>query len=219
MAVSGKTTKELIEENKALRLRLQELERSGTIESRESNNIFTLPFSLSSSAGIDLTLSGPSVMPSAATVGQAVDLSCVIENAGDTDLTGAETKLRIYLSFDQSVSVGVDSLLSEYTFTDLASGGTDSYADSYTFSADYPVGDYFILFVVDPLDSITESNELNNQVSSAFSLASSSGVDLTISNIVVDPEITKIGETINITCDVNNLGESDLVSTTSWLRV
>ncbi|MFC2124913.1 CARDB domain-containing protein [Bacteroidota bacterium] len=186
-------------------------------ESDETNNLATVSFELLSSAGIDLTISDINVSPVAATIGQSVDLMYKVKNVGDTDL-GVNDTVSVYLSTDQSAADPA-ILIQQYVITGLLSGDSVEYSDPFTFDITFTEGDYYLVFVVDEGNTVIEANESNNLFTVAFSLSTAVGLDLNVTNAAVDPTTILIGEGVDISCDIQNLGDSVLTSTTAILRV
>ena len=82
-------------------------------------------------------------------IGESINISCDVNNFGVSDLVTITSWLKVYLSADAVINEGTDPLLFEYSFSDLASGDTLSFAENVTIAAGYPSGNVNILFVVD----------------------------------------------------------------------
>ena len=99
-----------------------------------------------------------------------------MKNVGDTDL-GVNDTVSVYLSADQSIDA-LDILLQQYVITGLLSGDSVEYSDQYVFDNSFTEGSYYILFVVDKGNSVTEGNESNNLLKIKCDICRGATVDI-----------------------------------------
>jgi len=133
-------------------------------ELNEDNNIACAEFNLlpANSNYQDVTLNNPFVEVSEANLGDQVYVSIFQNYTGyQTDSELSSPRLHYYLSTDCELSSD------DYYLEDDPSGiGSDDPSEfefqTVTIPSDAMAGDYYILFVADALDIITETNEDNN---------------------------------------------------------
>ena len=145
---------------------------AGTVaEDDEGNNTFSVAFTVTGSGGgsggdgqADLRVSEAEVEPASAEPGATVETDVSVQNTGSSQ-AGA-TRVGIYLSSDNALSNG-DELLGTVALDAIdADGDSDGEADVTV--PDVTPGDYFLLFVVDDQNDVTESRESNNTRAVAF---------------------------------------------------
>lgn len=132
-------------------------------ESNEDNNRYQWDITVESCStpSPDLAVLNPSVSPQTVKPGDTVSVSCSVKNQGD-GTTGASSTLKYYLSTDSTYSSD-DTYLNVYDgVSTLSAGASENETASLTIPSSTNTGDWYILFVSDATDNITESNENNN---------------------------------------------------------
>ncbi|MCR5888600.1 T9SS type A sorting domain-containing protein [Hymenobacter sp. J193] len=141
-------------------------------ESSETNNLASLALTVTDPVATlmpDLTFvaSSTSLSASSGSAGAAITVSSTISNTG----TGPASSqpYAVYLSADQSFDAG-DVQLGSATGATLASSQTSPLQLSATIPAATASGSYYILVVLNPDNSLTESSNDNNTTSLAFTV-------------------------------------------------
>ena len=178
-------------------------------ETNEANNVASQPLQVVA-PGIDLTITQAYVYPSTSAAGNAVNANCSIQNLGNT--TAPSSTIGYYLSTNQV-----------FDASDVLMRTTPGYAlgaGQYSSRYEYPVvpagtapGNYYVLFVADPLNAVAETNEANN-VASAPLLLVAPGVDLLIQQAYLSATSVTPGFTISGNCFIQNAGNSSAASST-----
>lgn len=135
--------------------------------------------------------------------GATATVDYTINNAGTGDATTAS--LSFYLSTDSTISTS-DTLLGTATTsgTSFASGTSKTGTFSFTVP-DVDSGSYSVGVIVDPDNSVTESDETNNTASTS-AVITALAADLTGASFNATPEPTNVGETISIEYGITNSG-------------
>ena len=128
-------------------------------ESNEGNNERTEYFS--ASGGADLIVEDIWVEPSTFSPGDSVKLYAMIKNQGSDDVVGT---FRTKRYFD-------GTYISYYDKTDLAAGATFTSYTTYTWPSDY--NSHAIKSITDTENTVSESNEGNNERTEYFSATAS----------------------------------------------
>ncbi|MCI1189603.1 T9SS type A sorting domain-containing protein [Hymenobacter sp. DH14] len=178
-------------------------------ESNEANNVSSYPLQIVAPV-VDLITSQPYVSPSVSAAGNSVGVSCYIQNLGNS--TASSSDIGYYLSTNQTFDAS-DVLLLNSPGVALAGGGYLSRYNNLTIPAGTAAGNYYILFVADPTNTVAESNETNN-VSSTPLLLLAPGVDL----IPQQPQLFATNATpgfgIQASCAILNSGTTTAPSST-----
>jgi subtilase family serine protease len=178
-------------------------------ETVETNNIATAALQIVA-PGVDLMPSQPYVSPYSSAPGNTISSSCYIQNLGNS--TASSSTVGYYLSTNQTLDAS-DVLLLTSPGGTLAANQYFSRYDNLTIPANTTPGSYYVLFVADPANAVTETNENNNVVSAALLLVAP-GVDLNITSAYVTPTSVAPGSAAYTTCYIQNLGNSTAVSST-----
>lgn len=118
----------------------------------------------------DLTVQTPA-SPTLANVGELITISSTIRNAG-TALAGTST-LRYWLSDDTTFNSGADVYLGDDAIASLSAGASLFLDHSFTYDNAWGTGTKYILFQVDGLNGVAESNEANNVEYRAIAISGS----------------------------------------------
>jgi trimeric autotransporter adhesin len=176
------------------------------VEADESNNVFALPIT------VGTPLSGPDVMVDLANLSQSqadpdeqVVASADVVNAG-TDTTGAETRLKYYLSSDASYD-GSDVYLNWDGVPAIGSQNFSSETANLRVPAATAPGLYYVLFVADQTAVVTETNEDNNVVALELIVGDyTPQPDLVVSGASVSTSLVRAGQAVAVTALVDNVG-------------
>jgi subtilase family serine protease len=173
---------------------------SNISETNETNNVSSLPITVTA-ASVDLIVQSPS-MASSVNPGSYLYVSYYIYNQGTTSSTSNYTGF--YLSSNSTWDAGDVYLSSTYAYA--TSGGYSDYGSTYlTIPSGTTVGNYYILFYADYLNTVSETNETNNVYAVPVSVAVPS-VDLIIQTPSLPASSVTAGSSINATCYVYNQG-------------
>jgi len=139
--------------------------------------------------------------PGPSTLGQSVQVSTTIENAGGADAGGHQ--LSIFVEVLESTGESV-TLLDTSIISNLESGSNLEVTRTIQLPTS-PAGTFRIVVVVDDLDEITESDETDNSAFGA-SFPVSSPTDDLLANWITGPTTAEPGQTITLQWQVENLG-------------
>ena len=178
-------------------------------ESNENNNVISASLLLVA-PGIDLSITQPYLSPNSVAPGSTVYSTCYIQNLGNS--TAASSTVGYYLSTDQVLSS--NDVLLRTTVGPALAGNQYSYrSDSPVIPAGTAPGNYYVLFVADPANVVSETNE-NNNVASAALLVIAPGIDLQIQQQALSISSVTPGFTINGSCYIQNAGNTLAASST-----
>ena len=177
-------------------------------ETNETNNVRSLPLTVLAST-VDLLVQGTYLSPTSVAPGGVTSSTCSLVNQGNS-LVNVAT-VGYYLSTNTVLDAS-DVLLANTTGSLYGNGYSSRYANL-TVPVGTAVGSYYILFVADYLNQVTETNETNNVTSTPLQVVAP-GVDLTISQAYLSPYSTAPGNAINTNCYIQNLGNSPAASST-----
>ncbi|MFD2721170.1 CARDB domain-containing protein [Hymenobacter monticola] len=152
----------------------------------------------------DLAVQGASVSPLSTVAGNSVSLSCSVYNIGAG--AAASSNVGFYFSTDATLDAS-DVLLSSSTGYALNPGLSSYRSGVATIPATAAPGNYYILFVGDYQNQVTESNESNNVAAVNVTVVAPS-IDLTIQQAAVSPLNTAVGTPINMSCYILNSGNA-----------
>ncbi len=181
----------------------------------EGNNLGIVEMPVTLTPPPDLQVDDPIIVPTRANVGQQIDVTYTVTNAGGDTVVGQEKwQDLIYLSRDTNLDLKADRYLGTVEREDPLGAG-QSY--TVTTTVDLPpdmVGPYYVFVVTDaPLKSaqgmVYESNERNNDRASDVPLVIEQppASDLQVT-AVVSPLGATIGAPFSITWTVTNLGQN-----------
>ncbi|MBL7784394.1 MAG: T9SS type A sorting domain-containing protein [Chitinophagales bacterium] len=175
------------------------------VESNEANNTVTRTISITNGEAIvpDLTPSNLST-PLAATAGDNISLSYVVNNIGTGD-AGA-TVTAFFFSADTLYQTS-DILLSTYnTATIVAGGNTGAVTQNVSIPSGATTGNYYILVLTDYNGQLNESNENNNLTRQSISITATTQLPDLITDNILQPNVANVGATVNVSCRVVNMG-------------
>lgn len=150
-------------------------------------------------------------------VGEEFDFSASILNSG-TSGTGLYD-IAVYVTTNTAFSNPV--FLFEEEFGNISAGQTEA-IDFYAFiNGTWQTGDYYLAFLVDSNDDVSESDETNNVVYTQFSLNGvstpppSTQPDIISNNFTITSASTSVlpGAAMHFTWDIANVGNGDQPST------
>ncbi|MDO7850523.1 CARDB domain-containing protein [Hymenobacter convexus] len=172
-------------------------------ETNETNNVASVAITVAP-PGVDLVVQQESLYPSSSAAGGTTQASASIYNQGN--VTATSSNMGFYLSTNTTFDAN-DVLL--YTASGTALGSSlSSYRSGYlTIPAGTTPGSYYILFVADPTNLVTETNETNNVRSVAFTVIAPS-IDLTVSSVYVSPSTVASGGSANTSAYLYNQGNA-----------
>jgi subtilase family serine protease len=172
-------------------------------ETNESNNVSSTTIQVIT-PGIDLSINSPSSSPSQVYVGNSLSTSGYLYNQGSLSTSAAT--VGYYLSTDNSLSSN-DILIGTNGAITVGSSSYVSFYGTATIPGATAPGYYYVLFVADYLNQVTETNESNNVSSTSIQVVVPT-VDLTMGSLSVSPTPTSAGSTITASCYLYNQGNS-----------
>lgn len=170
-------------------------------ESNENNNIAYRTFTVTAGQP-DLRVHYQQSTPTSGTAGITINTTCRVQNFGVAPAGGSY--LRYYLSTNNTYGSG-DTYLGYDYVNPLNPGAYNTETHTFTLPNTVTQGVYYILYVADSNNSVTESNESNN-VSYTTITVSASTPDLRVDNANSTPSSGSPGTTVNTTCSVKNYG-------------
>ena len=154
----------------------------------------------------DLVVADCDVSTTSLPPGGEFSYACDIENVGDQE-AGA-SRLGVYLSGDTSWDPGDERVDSE-TLDPLPPGARVTEDDpSVDIPTDAPTGPQYLLFVADREEVVDESDEDNNVLVVAFTVAGpSSGPDVVVTSLGATPDPVNAGDELSIDYVIENVGD------------
>lgn len=146
-------------------------------ETNEINNFGKLAITILPPS-IDLNVQSMTVSPTSAVQGAYISTTCYIHNTGTASATSST--VGYYLSTDQTFDLN-DTYLNYSAGSTLTAGSSSYRSTSLTIPTGTALGNYYILFVADYANTVTEINESNNVTATAITVTAST-TDLTITN-------------------------------------
>ncbi|GAB2531298.1 CARDB domain-containing protein [Rufibacter soli] len=178
------------------------------LESNEGNNVQNVKLTVLTPY-IDLVVQNATVSPASAVVGTTVTANSVIMNNGT--VAAASSVMGYYLSTNSTFE-STDVALGTSTGASLGAGEASAKTASLTIPAGTAPGSYYILFMADPSQAVSESNE-NNNLSAAILTLTAQAValpDLVVTTTAGTPAGSTIpGGTIQAAGTVSNQGEQE----------
>ncbi len=154
-------------------------------EGDESNNVFALPITVGSPvSGPDLSVDLASLSVGQADPDEQLVASADVVNLGSAT-TGVETRLKYYLSTDESYDAG-DVYLNYDAVPALASQMTSPETANVRVPAATAHGMYYVLFVADETELVAETDESNNVVA----------LPLVVGDIAAEPDLRVSGTSV-----------------------
>jgi subtilase family serine protease len=130
-------------------------------ETNETNNVSSVALTVIAPT-VDLSVSSAYTYATTILAGNSTSASCYLDNQGNAPATPAN--MGFYLSTDNVFSSN-DVSLGSQTATTLSGGGYLSRFATITVATSTTAGTYYVLFVADPLNLVTETSETNNVTS------------------------------------------------------
>ena len=172
-------------------------------ETNETNNVAAVSFTVSP-PGVDLTIQQEYLYQTTTTAGNTIQASCLIANLGNQ--TATSSTAGFYLSTNQTFDAS-DVLLSTIAGGTLAPNLTSSRYATAVIPTTTAAGNYYVLFVADPTNAVSETNETNN-VRSLLLTVLAPTIDLTVTNVYLSPVSTVPGGATASTVYMSNLGNA-----------
>jgi subtilase family serine protease len=155
---------------------------------------------------IDLVMENAAIDPNSAELGATIQAECQVRNTGNN--TAPQSILAYVLSRDNMPDYD-DLVLKTENIGDsrgLPAGATSSHSTELTMPLDIKTGSYYIIFVADAGEEISEPDEVNNF--SALPIELKQGKpDLTVTNPAIQPERIITGESGMASCRIENQGD------------
>ncbi|RNI32031.1 T9SS C-terminal target domain-containing protein [Rufibacter immobilis] len=172
-------------------------------EGNEDNNVTSSSVTVVN-ATVDFTLTNVTASSSNALIGSSFDVSVKINNGGNTE--AASSNVGYYLSSNLTFDVN-DIALGTSTGGALAAGANATRSSKLTVPTSTAAGNYYLLFVADPGNAVTESNENNNVMNTAFSVIAPT-IDLALESPSVSVASVLSGGTVAVTSTIINNGNT-----------
>ena len=172
-------------------------------ETNETNNVSALSFTVNP-PGIDLVIQQEQLYSTNTVAGNPVQASCTILNQGN--VTAASSTVGFYLSTNPTFDAS-DVLLSTTTGFSL---GAYQYSSRYVnpiVPAGTAPGNYYMLFVADPANTVAEVNETNNVRSLALTIVAPT-IDLTNNSVYLSPASATAGSSTQASSYLYNQGNA-----------
>lgn len=192
----------------------------GTVYATSSNGSLTLRFTsdgsgqysgfaadvscVTSVPQADLAVQAASVQPLAAVAGGNLQLSCSVYNLAAA--VASSSTVGYYLSTNATLDAS-DLLLSNSSGGQLGAGQSGYRAASATLPITTAPGNYYVLFVADYLNTVSETNEANNLAAVSLNILPPS-VDLVIQQPSTGTSTTTPSSVLRLSCSVRNQGNS-----------
>ncbi|WP_164891191.1 CARDB domain-containing protein [Botryobacter ruber] len=175
-------------------------------ESNENNNTASVALAITlAPAEVDLAVLTPTVSAASVVSGGTVNVTSTIKNNGTT--AAASSTVGYYLSAD-AVFNSADVVLESSSGGTLAAGATASRTATLTIPDATTAGNYYILFVADHANAVSETNETNNVASVALAVTAALRADLLVTAASVSKATTVAGDTIAVTATIQNSGQA-----------
>ena len=171
---------------------------------------FAATISCATSAPLpDLTIQSPSAQPLAVAAGGSISTNCYVRNLSGT--LAPSSNVGYYLSTDATLSANDVLLGSSYVYS---MGGNQSvYQSAYlSVPASVAAGSYYLLFVADYQNQVTESDETNNTNSLTGLSIVAPYVDLTIQQPYLSTYSAPAGSPLGFSCYIINQGNAPAAS-------
>ena len=172
----------------------------------ETNNIYALALIVGPvvrANGPDLVIGNVVLGASQANPNEVIAAGCTVDNQGNEAAT-VETRLKYYLSTDTQYDAG-DTYLNYDRVEALEAGGAGAETANLRVPSGTTDGVYYVLFVADQTDTVSETDELNN-VHAEPLVVGNPLADLTLSAVTVLVPTVRAGETIDVSATAHNVG-------------
>ncbi len=173
-------------------------------EANETNNIFSVLISINTTEP-DLLIQNLSTNNNTVNINENILINYEIVNQGNTNAENFTTS--IYLSEDENLEENLDIILLSQETDILNEQDTSFYNDiEITIPNGTVEGDYYIILKTDNENIIIESDEENN-LSFYEIFVNEPKADLNIENFILNNEEYFLGEEINFSFEIQNLGD------------
>ena len=149
----------------------------------------------------DFVVQNPQV-PTPVCAGEPFQVSCDVRNRGTAQAPASV--MAVYFSAGNQEIDGADLLLDNVNVPAINRNQTVPVTVDITLNQLQETGPYFIIFKMDPENTVREVTENNNEISQEFSLCLP---DLTIENQQSDQILLSRGQSFNVAFDIINQGE------------
>jgi len=133
---------------------------SNLVAESDEKNTFKKSIAINSNQP-DLKMELFSFTPTNANAGSVVALSYTINNI--SAYSSAVYSVGVFLSKDSILKQPEDELIENFSYAALAAGGTITYAPNITIPRSTPQGTWYLITVIDPLNSVVELSKSNNR--------------------------------------------------------
>ena len=173
------------------------------METNETNNVASVAITVAP-PGVDLIVQQPSLYYTSTVAGGTVQASASILNQGN--VTATSSTMGFYLSTNNTLDAS-DVLLSTVTGGTLAANISSYRSANLLVPVGTAAGSYYVLFVADPANVVTETNETNNVSSVALTVIAPT-VDLSVTYPYLSLTTVAAGASTSASCYLNNLGNA-----------
>lgn len=177
-------------------------------ESNENNNVISFAISITALQP-DLIVESASLNSTSLNAGASTAVSATVSNIGNGSAT--LSKLGYYLSVDNSFGPS-DNLLGESIVANVAAGASQVVNSNIMIPAGTSPGIYFIHFVADHAEELSEENENNNVHSETITVLSPTA-DLAVNNETITPANSFPDGTVLVAATVDNVGAVQSIAT------
>ena len=184
--------------------------KSVITESNENNNVAYQAINVTCAAGEpDLIISAKSTASTTVACGSSVLGSATVKNNGTASANSA-SYLGYYLSTNTTLDASDTYLRQDFVGT-LAPNATGNESATLAIPSGLTAGTYYILFVADYQNAITESNENNNVAYQAINVTcAATEPDLVVTSQSANPINTTCGVSTSVTATVKNNGTASV---------
>lgn len=176
-------------------------------ETNETNNVSSLAVNIVAGT-IDLIITGPTVNNSSVGAGGSLTASCYIVNQGNT--SASSSNVGYYLSTD-TLWTTADTYLGASTGSALAANSAAARTATLTIPAATAPGSYYILYFADYSSMVQENDETNNISYYPITVLTPT-IDLIIQSPAVSPLSVAAGNSVSLSCNIYNQGNSQASS-------
>lgn len=172
-------------------------------ETNENNNIINQTITLISNTP-DLIIQNPTA-PTTANTGSNITLGCTVNNLSSQ--TAGASVLKYYLSTDNTYSAN-DVYLGMNNVAALNANASATFSLTVPIANNLVAGSYFLIYVADANNQVTEYNEANNIGTRAITINNGTALPDLVVQSPVAPASVVAGNNITVTCVVRNQGTS-----------
>jgi len=178
-------------------------------ESNEANNTACAQITIIDSSGEDISLSDQTISSSStANPGETITAE-ITQNYTGNSASLPDVYLHTYLSTDCDFD-NADILLNDQNFSSINSTNTSEVENqTLTIPIGTNTGTYYLLFVADATNVISENNENNNIACAQITVTSSSPEDIFLSDMTTSASVVNPEGAVTIEVNQNYLGQSN----------